>query len=340
MSYETGTATDLEDFLAKLDTFATGLTSPWSSIYSPNPDTTNFQFELNKGSISFSSKYLATVPDDDDPISIHHATGSTSSGDAPGAHTADSGNGFNSGTNNKANFESERCVRNVGNGPFISYHLFTDGTSDDYIHAVLQISSGVFRHFGFGTLDKFGDNWVGGEYVYGHYHDTATNATPINTNHNTLLDGLGASTAQAARAATIRITSGLPNQSPAVWGVAASVLSANIGTDTATNVRRQIHGTFRAGMEPRGFANPTGGASFGVVPMYSIGAYYRDPSNDRVYLLGYMLDVRALDITNFSAEQEITIGSDTWIIFPMSRKSSAAIASRSVNSGFAYKKIV
>lgn len=338
MTYQTGSATDLQDLLSKLDTFAQG-TPGWASVYVTNPDTTNFWFELNKGNLSFSSRFLAS-PGIGDSISIHHSDGSTLAATAPGAHGNDSGSGYNVGTGGtSANFESERCVRDLGNGPFASYHFFTDTTTETYIHVVVEATSGMFRHFGFGSLAKFGDNWVGGEYVYGHYMDTGTTSVATDPDHQTLLDGIGATQARL-RGGTVRIASGLANQGAAIWGVSAVLATASLLTDTAGNIRQQIHGGFRTGLEANGFGNSAGNSASGVIPMYSISAYYRDPNNPRVYLLGYMPDVRAVNVRNFEAGQEVTVGTDTWVMFPLSIRSTAAVANRSQYSGIAYRKLV
>lgn len=336
MANATGSALDLEDLLSKLDTFATGLTTaPWSSIYATNPDTTNRWFELKKGSISVSMRYPASIGVGDS-ISVHHATGSVSALTAPGAHTADSGNGYNTGVGGTAaNFLTERCLSEIGNGPFPSYHFFADDTTQDYVHCVIEFSSGKFRHLNFGTLDKFGDNWVGGEYVCGDFFFQSAGLGGLSAVHSMLFDGVY-NIANAPRASTIRIASGLANQSPAVWGVCAA--GSTFGTDTAGNVRRQIHGSFRAGMEPAGYANPTGSESSGVIPMYSLSAYYRDPTNPHIYLLGYMPDVRCLNIRNFAVGQEIVEGANTWKIFPMSFKSIAGVIDNSDYMGIAYRK--
>ena len=73
--------------------------------------------------------------------------------------------------------------------------------------------------------------------------------------------------------------------------------------------------------------------------MYSIGAYYRDPNNDRVYLLGYLPNVRGLNIRNFTPGQEVTVGSDTWVMFPLSSKTESFVVNRSGFSGIAHKKV-
>lgn len=342
MTYETGTANDLVDLLDKLDTFAQVTHGGWSSIYSPNPDTTNRWFELKKGSLSFGIKWPAS-PATGNHISVHQATGSTSSASAPGAHTADSGNGFNTTSGgSSADFLTERCVSQIGNGPFPSYHFFADDAGPgDYIHVVVEIVSGTFRHFGFGSLAKFGNNWTGGEYVYGHHQDQTAGTPSTDGDTNLLLDGLSTTSgAGVLRAATVRIASGLPNQGAAVWGVSKALASASLGTDTAGNVRRQIHGGYRTGLSAAGFGNIIGSGSMGLVGMHAIAAYYRDPSNARVYLLGHVKDVRACNVRNFEPGQELTVGSDTWVFFPQSIRSIASVANASQFSGVAYRKVV
>jgi len=336
MTYATGTAINLEDLLSKLSTFATTTHGGWTEGYL---NTTNGWFELHKGSLSVSFKYTKTGTPT--VLSVHQASGFISAGTAPGAHTADSGNGYNAGAtgHTNANLETERCVRDIGNGPFPSYFFFADDVDNDYIHVVVEVSTNIYRHFGFGALDKFGNNWVGGEYAYGHYQVSSTSATQTDVSTQTLLDALGGSS-DRLRCGTVRIASGLANQGAAVWGASASLASASLLDDTAGNVRRQIHGGFRGGPLARGFGNVAGSFASGAIPLQSIDAWYRDPSNARVYLLGFMPDVRAVNIRNFEPKQEVTIGSDTWTMFPLSIKSAAAVAGRSLNSGIAYRKVV
>lgn len=339
MTYETGTATDLEDLLAKLSTFAVTTHGGWTAGYSPNPNTTNGWFELHKGSLSFGARYdVGATPLH---IGIYQASAYVDTVTAPGAHTGDSGNGWNDAGTGQTNAQllTERCVRDIGNGPFASYHFFADDSDNDYIHVVVEPTSGMFRHFGFGTLDRFGDGWTGGEYVYGHYWDTATNANLSDGDHVVFLDGLGIATGVRVRGATVRIGGSLLNIGAAVWGVSGPVASASLLTDTAGNVRRQIHGGFRAGIGARGFGNVVGSFSSGFVPLQSISAYYRDPSNPRVQLLGYMPDIRSINVRNFSAAQEVTVGGETWVVFPLSIKSTAAVANRSLFGGVAYRKV-
>ena len=257
-TFETGTASSLADLLTKLDTFATTTHGGWTQGY-VNPQTTDGWFELHKGSLSFSAKFPVGAQAPPVNMSLHQATGFINASTAPGAHTADSGNGYTGGTtgHTNANLLTERCVQDIGDGPYLSYHFFADDTAPfDYIHCVVQVSSGIYRHFGFGSIVKFGDNWTGGEYVFGQYMDTPSTSAPTDTSHVALFDGLGAGVNEERRGATIRIASGLPNQGAAVWGV--SVARVPTDTDTAANVRRQIHGGFRSGIEARGFGSAIG----------------------------------------------------------------------------------
>lgn len=338
MAYETGTALDVPDLLTKLDTFATA--NGWTTGYATNPDTTDGHFALSKGSVFWSIKFPTGAQAPATTISCHQAT-AFSSGSAPGAQTGDSGNGYNA-TNTghtNGNLDGERCVLDIGNGPYPSYHFFHENTSThDHIYVVVEATPGMFRHFGAGKLVKFGDNWVGGEFVYGHnLNSTGSGAIFTSSTNGCFLDGLETGELFAS---TVRIASGLPNQGAAVWGVSVREAAATLQTDTAGNIRQQIHGGYRVGPEVRGYGSPVGNTSAGFVPMSSITAYYRDPNNRRVVLLGHMPNVRQLGIRNFTPGVEISIGAETWITFPFSIKSVAAVQYKSAYAGVAYRKVV
>lgn len=345
MTMETGTATDLEDLLAKLNTFATTTHGGWTSGYT-GLNTTNGWFELSKGSLSASFKWPVGAQGPPENMSIHQATAFVNASTAPGQHTNDSGNGYNTTDtgHTNANLLTERCVSQIGNGPFPSYAFFADvnaTTGADYIHVVVEVTSGVFRHFGFGLMEKRGDGWTGGEYAYGCYVDQAINAEPVDSNHECFFSGLGTTAAEQPRCATIRIDGNLLNNSSptSTWGVSLS--SSTTGNDTGGTTRRQIHGGWRAGMEIRGLGDIVGNSSSGVVLASSIPAYYRDPTSPprRVQLLGYLPDVRQVNIRNFEPGQQVTFGVDTWTLYPWSSRAVANTANRSEYMGVAYLNV-
>ena len=59
-----------------------------------------------------------------------------------------------------------RCNDLLG-GPFVGHHLFSNADAD-YIHMVIEVSTGRYTHMGMGVMNKFGA-YTGGQYMYGLY---------------------------------------------------------------------------------------------------------------------------------------------------------------------------
>lgn len=330
MTYQTGTSTNMADLISKLNTFA--VANGWTS---DEHTPASGRLALHKGSCYVSFRWDTSAPLH---LSVHQALGYTG-GLEPGAHPNDSGNGYNTTTSHtNANLLTERVVTDIGNGAFASYHFFEDddGTRS-YIHVVVQIVATVYRHFGFGRIDKFGD-WTGGEYAYGQFRQN-TPGNPVDTQYTALLDGLFASATNTRRAATIHME-GLPGQGGSekwgqIWGTVAGTLPA----DEAGQPKSDIQGGFRSGPVARNFGWISAGAQSGLIPTYPIWLFYRNRATNFVYALGSMPDVRGMNIRFFAAEDQITIGSDVWVIFPLQQRTLAAVQERSYYSGIAYKKI-
>lgn len=329
MAYQTGSATDMDDLLGKLSTFAQA--NGWTE---DEFSTVNGTLALDKGNVYVSFRYDPTTPLH---LSVHQALGYTG-GNEPGNHPNDSGNGYND-TSSHANtvLDNERCVRDLGDGPFPSYSFFENDSSPAYIHIVVEKTTDVFRHFGFGELETIGDNWTGGEYAYGHWQESNS---PINALNSALLDGLFQNSGDSARrAATIHVES-LPGEgASSKWGQVWGATNLTPPDDTATEAKVGIQGGFRGGPVARALGIYQAGSQSGLVPMYPIWLIYRNTSNSRLYFLGTMPDVRGVNIKNFAAKEEITIGSDVWVFFPLAQKTSSPVTDRTYNSGVAYKKV-
>lgn len=343
MAYATGSATSLGDLLSKLSTFATTTDGNWVEDELDDGVTTASRgiFALHHSTYTdlyISMKWVANAPGN---LSIHHALGYTG-GTLPGLHTDDSGNGYNNAFGSDANLDDERCVNTIGDGPFESYHFFSDAAGT-YIHVVVETETEVFRHFGFGQLEKFND-WTGGGYCYGHYQEVSTNSQPVDTGTWLMLDGIqGAVNATSRRSATIH-AEGLPHQGASEkWlqhsgGVTANSSKAN-WVDTAGNDKQISFGGMRGGPIAWLYGNWTGDISTGHVPMYPQAIFTYDYTNDFGYFLGSMPDVRGIDMFSFSPGQEVTVGSETWILFPQSRKTTDLVLNRTWYAGVAYKKV-
>ena len=57
--------------------------------------------------------------------------------------------------------------------------------------------------------------------------------------------------------------------------------------------------------------------------------------------LGQMKDVRGLNIRDFADEEEIVVGSDTWVVFPTYRRAPTDTTAQGYTGyqGIAYKKV-
>ena len=329
--FETGTATGIADLLTKLGTFATTVAGTWVQ---DQLDTGGGSFALHKtgafGNIYVSFRWDTATPQH---LSVHQALGYTG-GNQPGNHPNDSGNGYNATSSHvDTNLALERHVSDLGVGPFPSYHFFED---DHYIHVVVEVATDHFRHFGFGLLNpKIGD-WAGGEYAYGNRMSTGTNHNAISASDYALLDGIAD---EADNMATLHVE-GLEGEAGASkWMVVFGNAATSTETDTAGNARERGQGGFRGGPAAIEMGNFNGDALAGNVPMYSIGVWHKDNTLQRVYFLGDMPDVRAINIKHFQPKEEVVIGGVTWVVFPFALKTLDNVAGRTYHSGIAYKKV-
>jgi hypothetical protein len=324
MAFSTGTAADMSALITALDTFI--VANGWTQDQlSTGTGQAAWHRTASGVSLYFSVRWNTTTPNH---LGIYQALGYTG-GNQPGQHPDDSGNG--AVTSVDATLDDERHVNALGNGPF-TYWFFEQ---DYYIHVVVESAADVFKHFGCGTLSKTGD-WTGGEYCYGQYK-VGSGAT--SSADSLLLDGLftDISSADEARAATLHVE-GLPNQvASGKWG---NVWAATAGAqaDTAGIAKVNIQGGFRGGPNAYQFGKYSAGSGSGGIPMYTIECYYRDVANFRVYYLGYMPDVRGVNIRNFAARQVVSIGGSDWYFFPSQQKTVGNTAQGTNNQGIAYRR--
>lgn len=333
MAYETGTATNLADLIAKLSTFLTA--NGWTEN---RRDNAAGIVGWSKNNIFISGRWDPATPA---ALSLHQATAALpGAGTEPGNATGDSGNGYNTdASHSNTNLRTERYVE-LGNGPFPYYAFFEKDASPAYIHVVVETSTDIFQHFGAGELNKVGDGWTGGEYLYGQ---VSTTGTELGTSSTWLLDGLFDSQSgnDERQAATIRI-SGFPNQIVgSVWGnVWGRTLSdAAQPNDTAANAKVAVQGGFRAGPFASRWGLFGSDKLRGLIPMYSIGLFYIDNVNSNSYFLGWQADVRGVNLRGIAPKEEITVGSDVWIFYPARQRDLGNSAGTTAYSGIAYKKV-
>jgi hypothetical protein len=320
VAFETGTATSVNDFFQKLSTFAQA--NGWTEDHSDYVTNRRLSIHRNNTFVQFNWDPAASAN-----VGIYQSTAFTGAGTAPGNHTGDSGQGVVSNTN--ATIATGRFVALVNTT--MTYWFFED---DFYLHCVAETSAGVAVHFGMGLLDKFGDNWTGGDYAYGHKNGASGSASnsAIQADASYLLDALCTSNAFMA---SLKMT-GIPSQAVGTWGIVGAVTSP--GTDRGGTARSKVYGGYRGNGLARSIGRIGSSNAQGLVAMYPIGVLAQTSTSD-LYFLGTLPDVRGINIQSFALGDTIVIGGDDWLVFPSRVKGEFNSTSTSKYQGIAYKKV-
>lgn len=324
MGYETGTATNQQDFLDKLQTFVGA--NGWT-VHEFDLTNKTLSISINTVFIHFRWDAVPTTGG----IAMYQSLGFIGTSTDPDEHTNDSGNGA-SGTGPVV---TERRMNDIGNGPFENYWFFlSDEGGADYLYVVLEYSPGKFSGFCAGEIVKYG-TWTGGEFAGTISYEGAFNVN--DSRHNFLLDGR---CTEVTELATIHCE-GLPGQPGAgKWAVVGNPSFGTVGNDGDGNARTLFTGGFREGPLAHTFQGMVANPSNGYVPMIPIQIFGRttDSGNDFRYM-GKMPHIRMLNGKNLVAGEEFTVGgSETWKVFPMTSK----VSSGTPNSGnmfYAVRKI-
>jgi len=320
LQYETGTPTSPEDLVNKLQTFAA--THGWTV---DDYDATENECTMHSNNCYVHMKWA----DSGTEINLCQSLGYTADNEVDNMPN-DSGNG-------SATVGNERRVDFDAAGSYTAYHFFASDAAPRYIHIVVEVSSGIFRHFGFGTINKFND-WTGGEYVYGHIWQADVD-NPQAAQNYLGLDGF--SSAPNADVATLHME-GVGDQGVSdKWAVVKNTTPASAGTDTAGEARWVVYGGWRAGLysyQYQAFHNSVLNA---YVPIYPYTLFYRNstPVPDEWIYLGVQQNIGGINMDGFSPGDEVTLGGETWKIFPWVRKQYLKNSTQeSWNAGVAYRK--
>jgi hypothetical protein len=303
--YETGTATDTTDLINKLITFAT------ANGWTVNTPASGRVF--TKGGLYFGLNW------DADDVWLCGATGYA----AGSAWSAQPGASTNQPRSNDMA------------GPYTAYHFFTN-TSPDYLHAVVETTAGIFKHIHMGQLIKHG-SYTGGEYVCACYwHPTVVTSSstpnnPDNAYHAVPFDSYASSATAANRSAVRADIDSKSNN----WMTFLDADTWN-GNYAKGCVRGQNQGILESLHErsPSEFNQITP-----LLPMLICG----DRPSDMTSPLGYVPDMRYVNMTNLTPASTITIGTDQWMVFPLIQKTATwgvlnSTTPSSGTYGLAYKK--
>ncbi|MCP4993146.1 MAG: hypothetical protein GY934_05080 [Gammaproteobacteria bacterium] len=243
----------------------------------------------------------------------------------PWEHTDDSGFGHDDKTS--PDLGLERGIKFIGPGPYTALHLF-GSTSPDVIYCILEYAPGLYRHFAFGNVEKYG-TWTGGEFVAGHQWYRYGLDSPTANTHSILFDGswANAATSTSERSGATVHCEGLPNQDGAgKWGAVGFAYDMNTAAnllDRAGEDMLTLYGGVRGGpaLWQLGWQEPDVGK--GYIPIIPVDLYYLDESTspDNYYFMGRLAHMGHIQLRGIDPNTTITIGADTWRAFPAVRKS-------------------
>lgn len=335
MAFLTETVVSTNDLITKIDAFL--VAQGWTQ---DQLDTGAGKWAIHKTGID-DDVYIQVRWDttQQDIIGIYQSTAFDGTGTDPGNHTGDSGNGKVSGT--AATLVTGRHF-DVGVSPSPRQYWGFVGT--DFAHFVVERGTASVRefvHFGFGDIDKIGA-WTGGAYCYGFRQELTGGQVALQQGTTVLLDGLSQNGGLAPSnfegyVATLRL-SGFPNQPASQWGVVLGS-EATTGVDRASNARARLVGGARGGPIARGFGRFQTRNTKGLMPGYPILVWYYNTTTDDVQPIGWMQNVRGVNMEFLSPGDELVVGGETWMVFPTWRKYDGTITNTSGYQAWAYLKV-
>lgn len=317
MAFETGTATGVNNLLQKLSTF---LTAQGWTINRDATEGSGRWLSVQKGAslfLNFLSDPATTGTSD--PGCWVHLRGAT-------------------GYNGASAFSAQPGVQPVNTsinkmpGAFAAYWFFE---GDDYIHIVVEVEAGRFRHLQGGTVEK-ACTFTGGTYCMGLqlYYNLNTASDPASMNN-------------VYPWATHTISSTSRNFIYADAGGGDGVQwHSSYQSDTYRHSGMWRETNSLTGSEPyrngylRRLLNATPSAVNGLPVLERPRALIRKTSGLHVNL-GAPRDLRLVSIQNHAAGSVMTIGSDEWYLFPWTTRSSTTADVTTDRSGYyalAYRK--
>lgn len=221
---------------------------------------------------------------------------------------------------------------NVGAGPYTAYHFFVgDDDGNHHVHCALEVEAGTYRHFSFGQVVPYGvvDGgtyvdavwWQSGEanaHLIGvaiHRHICRAGATHYgiggrghlwcdydSKTNNWQIDNKGSS---------------WPPHSERLFGSCGPGISASL--HNALTLVGSMKWNLRTTLHPL---------------EYTVGR-----AESLVTAVGRIPNMRQLSLANYAPGDELTVGGETWKLFPIMRRNAGTPPTGQINSdlyGYAY----
>ena len=202
------------------------------------------------------------------------------------------------------------------NGTFTNYWFFAETS---YCYVVIEINPGEFAHFGFGTLNKNGA-YGGGFFAYGTswQYPLASQTFNAHSSRGYIFDWQ-----QIGRTAVIHNKSGFIKAD--AYAYTNEILTPAFSSSTTSSVFVMPSVNYDRGLYRHPYLNYYLAAPNiinGVSPFIpsEVVAQFR---RTQCAMIGSLTNFKFLNITNISPAQVITLGGDSWYVFPQKRKTSS-----------------
>lgn len=373
MAYATGTGAGQQDFLDAISSFASGL--GWSI---DKWDTSAKLLYLSKGVCKVCFEWLNAN------ISVfNNSTTSTtfSEGQIRGTLVSSIDAGSNSywtfpgsptGTTTTNRNSGPLVYMSNVQGSFVGWHLFSNAAGD-YIHAMLEVTPGVYGFLGFGIADSTGLSHSGAAYLFSdglrYWYDTHSNT---NAASNTSYHYFNKPSATASFCGT---AGGTRSPSAQLHLLCVDALPAGfsnnqclpnygttVSTHTSTTGRCGNIGRTKTGPSnlnsPQLFVSSSATVSSLLesiitmrapdystfVPMMGVPLIGVNDALTLACVVGMMPDIRVINLQGLSPQQELSLGDDVWKVFPQLRQADWVqgmneLLPSSGQFGLAFKKI-
>jgi hypothetical protein len=210
-------------------------------------------------------------------------------------------------------------------GPYTAYHFFSTNAGPTYLHTLLEYSSGNFLHLHGGCLNPVGGaspcTYVAGTQWSGLTGIPAANDSGPGGNNFTPFSG--ENTASGYRQFQLRATV----DSVARWFYPGNATPGR-AIGSVRSGSKNVHAFARA---PNTYNQ--------LAPLIPLSLYVERAVGNVYSYLGDVIDMRWINLANNQAKDEITIGSDTWKVYPVISKQPFGSPTAATNNyGFAFRK--
>jgi len=217
------------------------------------------------------------------------------------------------------------CMTQMSTSAIPAYYFFTPDA--DTVHIVVEVTAGKFQFMSFGMLSKQGaitggqffsasfssyspyDNWNNGVYSPNYFSGCTT------------YQSHGAVYINADSVTSWRISTG--DTAPEIlWPCVVGQAGGN------SHYSRKVIASFFWSHAPSSYNSMAA-----MCPIYTL----LKRSDANYSLIGWPTGVRFLNVTNYSAAQELTFGAETWMVFHADSQSGTPL---NMYCGFAFLKVV